>query len=115
MNLPFAAAEHTFTVRSEDRPVFEGQVVHDVCSTYALAREFEWAGRRVYLANRPAGSEAIGTQVEVIHKASAPVGSLLQVVAEPVSYTKGWLVCKCTALLEDKLIAEGTTTQKVRL
>ncbi len=111
--LPFAAAQHQFQVTEADRPVFDGQVVHDVCSTYALAREFEWAGRRVYLAARPAGTEAIGTQVEVIHKASAPLGATLDIEALPQTFEKGWLVVKATAHWAGKLIAEGTTTQKV--
>lgn len=114
MSIPFTAAEHTYVVTEADRPAFEGHVVHDVCSTYTLAREFEWAGRRVYLASRPADTEAIGTQVEVIHRASAPVGVHLRIQADPVSYDKGWLVCKAQAFWEEKLIAEGTTTQKVR-
>lgn len=111
----FAPAVHRFTVTEADRPVFDGKVVHDVCSTYALAREFEWAGRRVYLAHRPEGTEAIGTQVEVIHRASAPVGAVLEVEAVPQSYQKGWLLVRATAHWQGKLIAEGTTTQKVLL
>lgn len=115
MSTPFTSAEHAYTVTEADRPAFEGRVVHDVCSTYTLAREFEWAGRRVYLASRPDDTEAIGTQVEVVHRASAPVGTPLRILAEPTSYEKGWLVCKVQAFWGDKLIAEGTTTQKVRV
>lgn len=114
MSIPFTPAAHRYSVTEADRPAFEGSVVHEVCSTYSLAREFEWAGRRVYLASRPEETEAIGTQVEVIHRASAPVGAELEIEAEPVSYEKGWLVCKTRAFWEGKLIAEGTTTQKVR-
>jgi predicted thioesterase len=115
MRIPFSPAEHSFFVTEADRPVFDGKVVHNVCSTYALAREFEWAGRRVYLASSPQGSEAIGTQVEVLHKVSASVGTTLTISAEPISYEKGWLVCKTTAYQGSILIAEGTTTQKVKV
>jgi predicted thioesterase len=115
MSIPFPPAEHTFLVTEADQPVFDGKVVHHVCSTYALAREFEWAGRRVFLASRPQGSEAIGTQVEVIHKASAHVGTTLTISAEPISYEKGWLVCKTTAYQDSIIIAVGTTTQKVKV
>jgi len=112
---PFASASHDFTVTEADQPVFADQVVYAVCSTYALAREFEWAGRRVYLASKLEGTEAIGTQVEVLHKASAAVGAGLIILAQPITYKKGWLVCRCTAHEGDTLVAEGTTTQKVRL
>lgn len=110
---PFAPADHRYTVSPADYPVFEGRVVHPVCSTYALAREFEWAGRRVYLAGRADGTEALGTMATVEHRSPAFAGEVLSITATPVSYERGHLIVDCEARVGERLIATGRTGQKV--
>lgn len=91
--------------------------MHPVLSTYAIAREFEWAGRKVFLSGATADQNAVGTMVKVEHFAPATEGCILLIEAWPVSLSeKGHLLCRCQATTENgKLIARGKTGQKVFL
>lgn len=116
MEPAFHPQTHAYTVTEADFPVFDGQVVHPVCSTYALAREFEWAGRRVYLASRPThvpGTEALGTMASVEHHAPAFLGETLTITATPTQYERGFLFVHCEARAGGRLIATGRTGQKI--
>ncbi len=107
------AQSHPYTVTEADYPVFDGHTIHPVCSSYVLAREFEWAGRRVYLSARPEGSEAFGTEVVIEHKSPAFLGEEITIRATPSGYERGFLYVDCIAQVGDRLIATGRTGQKV--
>lgn len=111
----WSAQTHTYAVTEADFPVFDGKKIHPVCSTYALAREFEWAGRRVYLAARPElpGTEAFGTEVVVEHKSPAFQGEEITITATPTTYDRGFLYVDCIARVGERLVATGRTGQKV--
>ena len=110
---PFVPVSTTYCVLAADIASFRGVPIHHVCSTFALAREFEYAGRLVYESGRQAEEQAIGVTVSVEHLAPAFVGSELQIEATPTSFSKGLLACKVSAYCAGKLIATGQTTQKV--
>jgi fluoroacetyl-CoA thioesterase len=119
-NSPFAqaSATHQYEVKEEDCPYFNGEKVHSVCSTYVLAREFEWSGRRIFLANQTPGTDALGTSVAVAHKSPAFVGTLLTITArhKESSFLKNGglrLEVDVVAECDGRVIATGSTTQHV--
>jgi fluoroacetyl-CoA thioesterase len=110
---PFVPVSTTYCVHPDDLATFRGVTIHYVCSTFALAREFEYAGRLVYESGQQADEQAIGVTVAVEHLAPAFVGTELEIEATPISFSKGVLACKVSAYSAGKLIATGQTTQKV--
>lgn len=110
---PWTPQSHSYIVSEADFPVFAGEQVHAVCSTYTLAREFEWAGRRVFLGGRTEGTEAVGASVSVEHRSPAFHGEELTITATPTHFVKGFLTCACEARVGNRLIATGETGQKV--
>lgn len=106
-------ATHTFEVTFQDVPVFEGNMVHPVCSTYKLTQEAEWAGRRVLLQMLEGEEEGIGSAITLSHHAPAHVGQTVIVTAKPVSLAGNKLICSFEARMEGKLVAEGITEQAV--
>lgn len=116
MSKQFLAGEkigHTFEVRSADMASFHGGNVHQVCSTFALAREIEWCSRKFVIREKDEGEEGIGTQLIIHHKSPAFLGSKVEIMAEVVSYTNNELLCKFEARVSDRLIAHGSTGQKI--
>ena len=63
--------EMYFTVTENDFATFDQKVVHQVYSTFSIARDAEWTGRQLFLANKEENEEAVGTHVNIRHKAPA--------------------------------------------
>ncbi len=105
---------HHYIVKEDDVARFQGEVVHPVCSTYALAREMEWAGRLFVLEMREETEEGIGTMVEINHLGPAFPGDEL-VFKSSVEAIKGnELYCAIDVhTLAGKLVAKGRTGQKI--
>lgn len=59
--------QHSFKVSPEHFPVFQGRIVHEVCSTYVLAREIEWATRLFVLDMLESDEEGLGTMIRIDH------------------------------------------------
>lgn len=110
---PGDSLRHSFIVQPEDVAAFEGKVVHEVCATFTLAREVEFASRQFVLIMKSEEEEGIGTEVTIKHKAPAFVGEEVVIEAVINFLTAGELNCTYTASVGDRLIAEGTTGQKV--
>ena len=53
---------------------FESGTVHEVYSTFAIARDAEWSGRIFVLEMKEEEEEGIGTRISVEHKSPAFVG-----------------------------------------
>ena len=104
---------HTYTVKPSDVAGFESGVVHPVCSTFALAREMEWVGRLFVLELKEEDEEGIGTMVHIEHKSPALVGNQLTLQATIHKLEKNELLCGVVVKCGDRVIAEGSTGQKV--
>ena len=103
-----------FTVTPADFPVFDGQVVHPVCSTYRLGQQLEWGGRLLYLAHRPAGTNAVGTALTLHHRAPAFAGQVVEIWGQQTEWNaKGKLTCQVEARVGNQVICTGQTTQQV--
>jgi predicted thioesterase len=104
---------HSFTVTKEDLAAFHGKVVHQVCSTFALAREIEWSSRLFVLEMKELDEEGIGTMLAIYHQSPAMVGQTMNFTATVVSILNNELICDIIAEVDGRIVASGRTGQKV--
>lgn len=105
--------EYRTVANASDLAAFQGKVVHPVYSTFALARDIEWTSRQFVLEMCEDDEEGIGTFLSIEHKSPAVMGEEVVVVATIKELTDKELVCSCEVTVEDRLIAIGTTKQKI--
>lgn len=92
---------------------FNQKQVHPVYSTFALARDAEWACRLFVLDMKEEDEEGIGTHLSVDHLAPALVGSEIEIIAT-LAYVNGNSVhCTFEAKHGERVLAKGTQTQKI--
>ena len=105
--------EHRTVVKLQDVAAFNGLTVHNVCSTFALAREIEWTTRLFVLEMKEAHEEGVGTFLEIRHEGPAFVGEeiVIQGIYETVTGVE--LTCSFVARVGDQIIARGKTGQKI--
>lgn len=96
-----------------DVAAFHGTVVHEVCSTFTLAREAEWTTRQFVLDMREADEEGIGTFITVNHKGPAFVGEEVVISGKVEEVNGHELICTFEARVGERLVAEGKTGQKI--
>jgi predicted thioesterase len=88
--------------------------VHPVYATYAMAKHFEEAGRKLLLRFLEPGEAAIGSALSVEHLAPSRVGEAVRVTARCAEQRGNRLTCSCTATdAEGRLVGRGTTVQAV--
>tara|TARA_R110001592_G_scaffold22214_2_gene88653 strand:+ start:517 stop:912 length:396 start_codon:yes stop_codon:yes gene_type:complete len=104
---------HQYTVRATDAASFDAGEVHQVMSTFAIAREMEWSSRLFALEMREADEEGIGTMLEIKHISPALFNTELNFEAKLVSIEKNELICEIRVLAGERLIATGRTGQKI--
>ena len=105
--------EYRKTVQSHDVAAFHGQTVHPVCSTFSLARDIEWTTRQFVLEMRDEDEEGIGTFITIEHKAPAFVDDEIIFTGIVQKINGHELTCIFEAHVGDRLIARGTTGQKI--
>jgi len=101
------------TVQPDDIAAFNGEVVHPVCATFALARDIEWTTRQFVLDMRDDHEEGIGTFLSIDHKSPAFVGETIVFEAWIDQLNGNELTCFYEAHVDDRLIAIGKTGQKI--
>lgn len=104
---------HRVEVTKTDVAAFNNEVVHEVCSTFSLAREIEWSSRLFVLDMKDKDEEGIGTRLEINHRSPAFVGDNLEIEAVVKSFEKNELLCTYRAFVGKRLVAEGVTGQKI--
>ncbi|WKV11977.1 hypothetical protein [Marivirga harenae] len=105
--------EHPFQVKVQDVAHFEQQAVHDVCATFTLAREIEWASRLFVLDMLEEGEEGIGTHLTIEHLSPALLGDEVIIVAEYAGIEEREIICEFEVKVGDRIVAKGTTGQKI--
>lgn len=100
-------------VYNTDIATFKAKTVHNVCSTFALARNIEWATRQYVLEMIDIDEEGIGTYLKIHHKSPAMVGEILTIESEVKSMVKNELICRFKVLVDDRMIALGESGQKI--
>ena len=102
-------------VKTADIAAFHGEAVHEVYSTFAIARDAEWTGRLFVLEMKDETEEGIGTFVNVEHFAPAFVGEEVLFEATIDELKGNAIVCSFTAKVGERLVAKGKTGQKIIL
>lgn len=102
-----------YVVKQSDVAAFQGEVVHPVCSTFALAREIEWATRQFVLEMREIHEEGIGTHLAIDHKSPAFVGEEILFISTVEKLEKHEIICAFEASVNGRIIATGKTGQKI--
>lgn len=105
--------EYATVVKPEDVAAFHGKVVHQVCSTFALARDAEWTTRLFVLDMKEDHEEAVGTLLEIRHVGPAFVGERITFTGVFEGLSNMELVCSFVARVGDRIIARGKTGQKI--
>lgn len=100
-------------VSADDLAIFQGELLHSVCSTFALARDFEWSSRLFFMEMKEADEEGVGTFLSVDHISPAFLDEEI-VFTATVEETKGMeLICTIEARVNERVIATGKTGQKM--
>ncbi|GAB4413479.1 MAG: thioesterase family protein [Bacteroidia bacterium] len=92
---------------------FGDDPVHPVYSTFALARDAEWACRLFVLDMKEEGEEGIGTYLSVEHRAPARAGTAVRIVARLESVEGSTVHCSYRAYDGERLLAQGQQTQRI--
>lgn len=100
-------------ITPDDIASFYGQVVHEVYSTFALARDAEWTGRQFVLGMKEDDEEGIGTELLVNHLKPAFPGETITFVGRIEYIERNEVICSFEAKVGDRLIATGKTGQKI--
>ncbi len=101
-------------VSKDDLATFESGAVHEVYSTFAIARDAEWSGRLFVLEMKDSDEEGIGTQIHVKHLAPAFIGEILHFTAVYDGMNeKREIINTFKVHCGERLIAEGTQGQKI--
>lgn len=109
--------EYHTTVTPDKLAQFEavpgGGVVHPLYSTFALAKDAEWACRLFVLDMLEPGEEGIGAYVSVRHASPAVAGSSVRLVATLQRVEGNLIYCTYQAFCGDRLLAHGEQEQRI--
>jgi len=100
-------------VTEADLASFKGEALHPVCATFSLARDFEWSSRLFFLEMKEEDEEGVGTFLSIDHKSPAFVGERIIFTATVLKIRDNELTCSIEAKIGDRIIAIGTTGQKM--
>ncbi|MBX7108149.1 MAG: hypothetical protein K1X61_05815 [Chitinophagales bacterium] len=100
-------------VEAADTAGFESGLVHEVYSTFSIARDAEWSGRLFVLEIREDDEEGIGTFITVHHHAPAFPGEMIIFTATLTAIRKHEIITSFEARAGKRLIASGEQGQKL--
>jgi fluoroacetyl-CoA thioesterase len=100
-------------VNELDLAIFHGVTLHPVYSTFALGRDFEWSSRLFFLEMKEEDEEGVGSFLSIKHHHPAKVGEEVVITATVESIRGNELICMIEAICGTRLIATGTTGQKM--
>lgn len=100
-------------IQPEDMAAFESGTVHELYSTFALARDAEWSTRLFVLEMKEEDEEGIGTFIHTNHHAPAFIGSKVDFKATLEEVSHHEIICSFQAEVNNRIIASGKTGQKI--
>lgn len=100
-------------VTNADTAAFEVGQVHPVYATFALGRDAEWTTRQFVLLIKTELQEGIGTKLNIVHHSPAFIGETVHFTAKITSFDGYKLCCTFEAKVANRLIATGSTEQKI--
>lgn len=101
------------TVTEADFARFESGLVHQVCSTFALAQAMEWASRLFVLEMKEEDEDGIGIMLHIDHQGPAFAGEMLTIDAIFTELKGNALTCDILVRVGERLVATGQTGQKI--
>jgi predicted thioesterase len=101
------------SVLESDCAIFNGELLHRVYSTFALARDFEWSSRLFFLEMKEDDEEGVGTMLLINHNTPAFVGEEISFTATVEKIERNELICIIDARVGERIIATGKTGQKM--
>ena len=104
---------YTTIVQTGDQATFHGEVLHAVCSTFALGRDMEWSSRLFFIDMKEIDEEGVGTYLEIEHRAPAFVGDELVFTATVDSIIGNELKCSIEVKSGERIVALGKTGQRM--
>lgn len=104
---------HEFQVTEDHLATFESGPVHEVCSTFVLAREMEWVSRLFVLDACETHEEGVGTMLQIDHKSPAFLGEKVSLTAKVASLDQNELICEIGVSCKGRIVAHGKTGQKI--
>ncbi|MBS1559727.1 MAG: hypothetical protein JST69_13485 [Bacteroidetes bacterium] len=105
--------EYKKIIQKEDCAIFNGELLHPVYATFALARDFEWSSRLFFLEMKEPDEEGVGTLLLIEHQSPAFVGEEVVITATVEKIENHELICTIHATASERLIASGKTGQKM--
>jgi predicted thioesterase len=90
-----------------------GGTVHPLYSTFALAKDAEWACRLFVLDMLEPGEEGIGSFVSVRHVSPALQGSNIRIEATLQRVEGSLIYCTYQAFCDGRLLAHGEQEQRI--
>lgn len=97
----------------EDQVIFHGEVLHGVCSTFALGRDMEWSSRLFFIEMKEDDEEGVGTHLSINHIHPAFVGDELEITASVAKLNGNELICDIDVRVAGRQIATGKTGQRM--
>ncbi len=104
---------YSHTVADADVARLPGGLIHSVYSTFALARDAEWASRLFVQDMLEEDEEGIGTMVHVVHQSPALVGETVAIVSTLAAVERNEIITPFEAKVGNRVIATGETRQKI--
>jgi fluoroacetyl-CoA thioesterase len=101
-------------ITSNDVATFDSGTVHEVYSTFSIARDAEWSGRLFVLEMLAENEEGIGVTIAVNHHAPAFVGEEITFIATFKGIdNKGNIITEYEAFVKDRKVASGLQSQRI--
>jgi fluoroacetyl-CoA thioesterase len=105
--------KYSHRVSADDFARFNGDMVHPVYSTFALARDAEWTTRQFVLEMKDDDEEGIGTFVHVDHRSPAFENEDVSFEGVIEQINGNELICSVVALVDERIVATIKTGQKI--
>lgn len=100
-------------VATDDLATFTTGNVHNVCSTFALAKYIEWTSRLFVLKHKFEDEEGIGTFLKIKHVSPAFKGQEMEFIATIRQVISNELICDVKVCVGKRVVAEASTGQKM--
>lgn len=116
MKNPFGIGDkklYSKTVLPNEIAAFENGVVHQLYSTFYLAKDAEWSTRLFVLDMKEEDEEGIGTFIEIKHLSPTLVNNRVDFISRLDEVKGHEIICSFEAKVGERLIATGRTGQKI--
>lgn len=106
-----ATATIEVTVTPDMAAQVAGRAIHAVYGTMPLVAHVEQVCRELLEPHLEPGEEAVGSRIELMHRAPVPIGETIQLVASVASVTQRELVCEILVRHAGQIVARGSFEQ----